>query len=136
MNDSATIAGLIALAVSLVKLLELFAAWALKKIQPAKDGSNGHVSLVQLDPITSQALRDILERVHDVSEIVKVKDRDGTPMVYSSRTNNDNVQQIATCLRDVSKCQERIVERLDKMDDKLSAVENNSDNMLKAVSRK
>jgi hypothetical protein len=136
MHDDATIAGLLALAIGLIKVIEVLVIWGMKKMKSGREGANGHVTLVQLDPSTSQALKEILEKVHDVHQISQVKDQDGIPMMYSSRSNNENVKQIALCLRDVSHCQERIVEKLDKMNDKLETISDNSKIAIKVLGDK
>lgn len=120
MYNEAIIAALIAIVVSFAKIVEMCIGWFVGKFKK-KEGTNGHN--IHLDPETCRILRDIYEKSHDLFNVIGVKDSDGVPMVYSSRSNNENVQQIALILRDVVNTQERIVTCLDRMNEKVSKIE-------------
>lgn len=116
MESEAIIAGLLALALGFIKVLEVFGTWFVKKLGPTKEKSD-KVVVVQLDPEVSRMIRDTHDRVHSMHDILTVKDHDGTPLVYSSRSMAENVSVVAAAARDISSSQERIVEILEKIDD-------------------
>lgn len=117
-GDASTTAGLFALAMGLMKVLEIMATWLVKKMGPTKEKSE-KVLVVQLDPEVSRMIRDTHDNVHRMHDVLSVKDHDGVPMVYSSRTTAENVNSIAAAMRDVASAQERIAGVIEKIEDKV-----------------
>ena len=133
MEQEATIAGLLALAMGLLKVLEVFGGWLVKKMSPDKEGSEKKVVVVQLDPEVSRLIHDTHDKVIRLHDINNVKDHDGIPLVYSSRTMAENVSAVAAAVRDVSSSQEKIVDVLKELDDKVEDNGDKLDDVLKAV---
>jgi len=128
MHDDATIAGLFALALGLVKLLEVMASWVSSKLK----GNSDSTIIVKLDPEASRMIRENNENVKELKSIVSVKDSDGTPMVYALRSTGEDIRDVANCIRDISNVQERIVENLDRLEDR---IEENNRQIAKIASR-
>lgn len=122
MEQEAIIAGLFALALGLVKVVEVSIAMIAKRVSGTKSekvDKIDRVVVVQLDPEVSRLIRDTHDRVHTLHDIVNVKDHDGVPMVYSSRTMAENVTLIAAAMKDVSSSQERLADVMEKIEDKV-----------------
>ena len=136
MESEATIAGLLALALGLVKVVEIFGTWAMKKMSPAKsEKSSEKVVVVQLDAEVSRMIRDTHDRVHTMHEVTNVRDHDGIPLVYSSRTTGENVSAVAAAVRDISSSQEKIVDVLKDLDEKVEENSDKLDDVLKNVQK-
>lgn len=116
-HDDTTVAMLIALAMGLMKVLEKFAEWAMSKMKKDK-GTNGHSA--KLDPETAMALKEI----HD---IVQLKDSDGVPLVYWPRSQTETQKEMAETLRDISRAQDKTVDRLELVADRLGDIVKNTD---------
>lgn len=113
MENPGTVGALLALAIGVVRLVETFAQWAYKKwVKRAEEdaegtGTNGHRNghSAKLDPETALALKEI----HDT---VTLKDSDGVPLVYWPRSQIDTQKDIAKTLQDISRSQDKMVDRL------------------------
>ena len=118
MDPTATTAGLIALAIGLVKIVEKLVEWVIKKMSP-----DGGKNVVQLDPEMSRMVQETHARVVVMADTMSVKDGDGVPMVYSSRVIADDVRSTAMILKDISYTQQKLLDRLESLDERVSDVQ-------------
>ena len=137
-SNEATVAALLGLTIGLVKVIERLVDWALNSRKKSNgngvsNGTNGHKTYVQLDPETTAYLRELQEKIHDIHATVAVKDSEGIPMMYSSRANNEDIKQVALCLRDVSNNQERIAETLEKTSERIELLERGQDEVIRII---
>jgi hypothetical protein len=109
-GSHALLATLIALAMGLVKVLEKFADWLMKR---GKDDKSTMVA--SLDAEASRMVRETYEKGADVHQVVSRTDNDGIPMVYTPRSYLDNQLRMAEALRDVSKGTESNAEKIDEI---------------------
>jgi hypothetical protein len=79
MRDPAILAGLMALCLGLLKILEKAIGWAADKVAPKQP------SVVELGPKSLDVLYDIKRKAEDTAEIIGRVDHDGTPLVYGPR---------------------------------------------------
>lgn len=119
LEDGATHAGLIALALAVVKVLEVAIGALAKKMSPSKDEK---VTVVQFDPEVSRMIKATHDRVHTMHEVTNVKDHDGIPLVYSSRTVGEHVTATAAAVKDNSVKLDRLEDKVDENNDKLNDV--------------
>ena len=110
MEDAGITAGLVAVAISLVELVEFMVA----KLA-AKNGNGAPSMLHKIDKI--QGVVDRIFEMHDQL------DEDGTPLWYVPRSWAPLQQQIASDLRDVAETQRRTAETLDRAVDMLERIE-------------
>lgn len=137
MHDDVTVAALLAISIGLLKIVEKVIEWGFKKVSERNGNAvNTGITSVQLDPESARYFREIYEKAHDIHNTISIKDNDGVPMVYSSRSNNENVKDIALCLRDVSSSQERITSALDKIEDKIDIVNDKTDSLMMASKKR
>lgn len=134
-TDAATVAALIGAVVGLVKVLDkvvdFVGSWIKQKTTPpAQADAKTAVVVVQLDAEVSRMIRDTHDKVFLMHNVVGEKDFDGVPLVYSSRSVGENVVAVAAAVRDVSSSQERIVDVLKDMDDK---IDENGDKLTRAL---
>lgn len=115
------LAGYITLAIGLMKVLDTVITAAVKKYSRNKNGDKVYV--VQLDPEASRMIRETNENARDVVNILSVRDPDGTPLVYSSRRNDDTLAKMSESMTEVTHIQERITDNLERIEDK---IENNT----------
>lgn len=130
-TDHLTLASLLSVAVIVMKTAEKFFEWASKKVGRGEK----NIVIVQLDPESSRMIRETHENTLHVTDLISVRDHDGTPMVYSSRTASENVQLIAAAMQDVSKSQERLASTLDKVEEKQDKAVANTEAILQIVKR-
>lgn len=101
LHENTIIAGLIGLAVGLIKLLEVVISSVWKKYFEKKDegsSSNGHYC--QLDPETARAMREVQE-----------------DHIRSMRETRNDINDVAQCIKEVSRSQERLAECMERMTD-------------------
>lgn len=125
MTDQATIAGLLALAIGLVRVLEKVIEWGSKKIRGGTENRGETTTIVRLDGETTRMVHDIHTRTGWMSETMSVKDPDGTPMIYSPRSIGDDMKDIASLIRDASLVNQRVLDRLESLDDRVTDVQAN-----------
>lgn len=109
-------AGLLALAVGLVKIVEVTIRWGLTKIKKEPKVGTSKPVMVQLDPEVSKLIVETGENVRDMHMVMGRVDQDGTPMVYSSRSGIDTLREIAAMVKDAARSQERLAATLDRLD--------------------
>lgn len=118
MDPTTTTAGLIAVAIGLVKIIEKLVEWTIKKMSP----NNERMSVV-LDTETLKLLHETYTKSAIATEIMVLKDTDGVPMVYTPRSIPDDLRQTALLLRDISYTQQKLLDRLEALDDRVEDVQ-------------
>jgi uncharacterized protein Yka (UPF0111/DUF47 family) len=113
-NDPGLLTGLLIMAITLVKIIDKLIDIATNRFKKNK-GETG-TTVVQLDPEMSKMISTTSENVRDVHAVMGRVDKDGTPMVYSSRSGTETLREIVMTLRDIASSQERLAASLDKME--------------------
>ncbi len=121
MVEETTVAALIAISIGLVRIVEKLVEWGMKKVSP-KESSEPKETVVHLDHETTRVLHDIQIKAHNMTEAMGVRDKDGTPMIYSSRSVGDDIERIAILMRDCTFAQQRLLDRLEQLDDKVEDI--------------
>lgn len=90
-GEHAIIAGILGIAVALVRIVERLVDKVLEK----KNGKNGvhRPVIVQLDPEVSRVVKETGECVADIHRISVRTDQDGTPLVYGPRHEIRDIQK-------------------------------------------
>ena len=104
----------VAIALGFIRLLEILIVALVRKLN--KNGKE-HVMEVTLDQDLVKRISDMAEKIGFLHDIVGKTDNDGTPMVYSSRSNVEATRDIVAIIRNVQLSQERtahIMERLEQ----------------------
>lgn len=115
MGSPSAFAAMIAVALGLMKLLEV-AIMAIVKKYTGKDGKP--VVEVTLDPALIEKISSIADEVSHVHDVIRKTDNDGTPMVYSSRSGIEAVRELTMLLKSVSLTQERLAHVMDRLENK------------------
>jgi hypothetical protein len=102
LHENTVIAGLIGIAVGLIKLIEVIVSSVWKKLFDKKDEEhgNGHASYAELDPDTARALREAHE------DHLKL-----------ARESRNSIADLVNCLKDISHSQERIASCLERLEE-------------------
>lgn len=77
-------AAIIALALGLLKVVEILVGWIVKKFNHG-DKAPTAVTIVQLDPEASRMIRETNEMVADIHSAVDRTDPDGSLLIYGPR---------------------------------------------------
>lgn len=112
MDSPGTMGALLALAVGVVKLLEKLTEWGFGKMRSRKNAANGHTNGHSSHLDTETAL--VLKEIHG---IVSIRDHDGVPLVYWPRSQIETQKEIAETLRDISRSNDKMVDRLEQVVD-------------------
>ena len=120
LQDPATTAAIFALLMAIVKVVEKIVSWATSKIpsKASKSVSAKVNTIVHLDPGVSQAISETGRNVREMHAVLNRVDLDGTPMVYSSRSDTEHLRQTALIMQEVSRTMERIVDSLERLETK------------------
>ncbi len=118
MEPATTTAGLIAVAIGLVKIVEKLVEWTFKKMSP-----DGAKPVVELSPEISRLIHETHQRTVLMAEIMGVKDGEGVPLMYSSRVIAEDVRSTAMVLKDISYTQQKLLDRLEALDERVSDVQ-------------
>jgi hypothetical protein len=102
LSGPGTLAVLVAVCMALLKIIERLLDWVGDKVFKKKDDDDCPGD----------------EQIGQIHSIVTKLDLDGTPMVYSSRSNSAMLKSVVDVVRDVSNSQERIAQVLEKMSDR------------------
>ena len=112
-GDTATIAALVGLSIGLVKVLELSLKWIFNKIKPNSNNNEDTIKVFYED--TTGILKELQEQGSKHGEALDEHLKDDKQVLSIMRDT-------AQCLKDVSHSQERIVLKLDRMDDRLDKI--------------
>jgi hypothetical protein len=112
------VAALIAVAMGLVRIVEKIVEWGVKKMSGEEKKA-----VVVLDPDTTRIINEIHSRTLSLTETIGLRDPDGVPMVYSSRQVAEDVRATALVLRDISYTQQKLLDRLEALDDRVEDVQ-------------
>lgn len=110
---------MVAVIVTLVKIVEKLVDWGVSKFTGNK---SEHITM-QLDPETARAIHETNLKMAGVADITTLKDHDGVPMVYCLRSIPEDLRQTAILLRDISYTQQRLLDRLEALDDRVEDVQ-------------
>jgi ABC-type transporter Mla subunit MlaD len=113
-TDHALLAGAMALAMGLVKVLEKVFDWASNR--------KGKEIKAVLDGDTARTLRETNEQVRHTSDIIGLRDNDGIPMVYTPRSYLDNQLKMTEALRDLSQNQDTTTSQLEATNKKIDEI--------------
>ena len=110
--DNTTVAALLAITIGFVKVLEKIADWAYARYVNNNNrgaNNNGNMSIVQLDPMASAALVEILKRTEKIDDLLSPRDNDGVPLIYFPRSS----------IHDIVARQRATLDKIDEIDKKI-----------------
>lgn len=113
-SEHALLAGAMAIAVGLVKIIEKAFDWLTSR----KDRETKAV----IDVETARALRETNDRVHHSDEIISLRDNDGIPMVYTPRSYLDNQLKMSEAIRDMSDAHDHTTSELERTNKKIDEI--------------
>lgn len=116
-NDPTITAVLIALALVLAETIKLVVAWTAKKIKKDK-GEDAQKFDVHLDPEISRLIHDMSQEVRMLGGVISKSDQDGVPLIYSSRSDAQNLKVVVDVMKELSAFQQRIVSLSERLDSK------------------
>lgn len=130
MDEPTTLAALLALTMALVKVVERLIDVGMEKIKARRPRAASGVTVVQLDADTTHIIREIAQKSSDMHAILHVRDNDGAPLVYSSRSALSDVsdvlkevveaqREVVDAQKNLAHTQERIIDRLETVEEKL-----------------
>lgn len=114
-NDPTITAVLIALALVLAETIKLVVAWTAKKIRKDK-GDDVQTVEVHLDPEVSRIIHEMSQEVRSLGGVISKSDQDGVPLIYSSRSDAQNLKTIVDVMKEISAFQQRVVALSERLD--------------------
>lgn len=123
-ENPALSAVLIALALILAETIKLLITWMSKKMKREKSEQTETVE-VDLDPEISRAIHEIGHQVREMYSVLSKCDNDGVPMVYSSRTDAQNLKMIVDVMKELSAFQQRLVAISERLDNRFERNDKN-----------
>jgi len=105
---------------ALIAGIVILIGWLLRTFFPkffaAEKGNLPQSVVVQLDPATADALREIGEVLKNIASVTLKTDADGVPLVYSDRKQEAHIARIADLLKDIADAQRHLAESMARLD--------------------